>query len=83
MQENWQVHQEALDTTKERVTGYSCLGSERLGAGTEKCGRANIECIGYSWLKDDQFVATTDLPFFSAMVARPHEVNFWGGKSRR
>ena len=47
MQESWQVHQEALSTTKERVIGYSCLDAELLGADAEKCDWANTEFIGY------------------------------------
>ena len=63
MQENWQVHEEALDTTKERVIGYSCLDPELLGTDAEKCDWANTEFIGYAWFKGDQFAATKDLHF--------------------
>ena len=81
MQENWQVHQEALDTAKERVIGYSCLDAELLGADAEKCDWANTEFIGYSWFKGDQFAATKDLPFFDAMATRPPEIIFIGKKA--
>ena len=78
MQESWQVHEEPLDATKGRGTGYSCLDPELLGADAEKCDWANTEFVGYSWFEDDQFAATKDLPFFDAMMTRPPEVNFTG-----
>ena len=78
LQEDWQVHHEALVTTKERVIGYPCLDAELLGAESERCDWANTEFIGHSWLKDDQFAATTELPFFDAMKTRPPEINITG-----
>ena len=47
-----------------------------MGADVERCDWANTELVGYSWFKDDQFVATKDLPFFDAMMTRPPEGNF-------
>ena len=79
-QENWQIHQGAMDTTRERAIGYSCLGAELLGADAEKRNWATTEFVGYSWFKDDQFAATKDLLVFNAMVARPPEVNFTGAR---
>ena len=78
LQEDWQVHQESLDTTKERVIGYSYLGAELLGTLAEKCDWANTEFIGYSWFKDDQFAATIDLPCFNAMKSRPPGISCTG-----
>ena len=78
LQEDWQVHQESLDTTKERVIGYSCLDAELLGTPAEKCDWANTEFIGYSWLKDDQFAATMDLPLFNAMKRGHPRLTFRG-----
>ena len=80
MQETWQAHQDSIDTTTDRIVGYTCVGAELVGAEREYCDWANAEFIGYSWFKDDQFAATKDLPFFGAMMPRPPEINFSGGR---
>ena len=78
VQGNWQTHEESIDTMEERVIGYTCLGLELLGTDGERCGWANTDFVGCSWLKDDQFAATKDPPLFDAMVTRPPEIHFVG-----
>ena len=79
LQGNWQAHEESIGANKERVIGYTCLDPELLGAEREHGDWANVDVIGYSWFKDDQFAATKDLPFFDAMKTGPPEVAFVGG----
>ena len=74
LQGNWQVHEESIDTTKERIIGYTRLELELLGTELAYCDWATMDFIGYSWIKHDQFAATKDLPFFDAMMSRPQRL---------